>query len=63
MLGGEIEIVEHDEAAVPAAETVDMVKAHLNPALSVSTILVTMYDGRTRLAAGVAEEVREHFGD
>lgn len=44
-------------------ETVDMVKAHLNPALSVSTILVTMYDGRTRLAAGVAEEVREHFGD
>ncbi|WP_395658083.1 ParA family protein [Nocardioides sp.] len=44
-------------------ETVDMVKAHLNPALSVSTILVTMYDARTRLAAGVAEEVREHFGD
>jgi chromosome partitioning protein len=44
-------------------ETVDMVKAHLNPGLDVSTILVTMYDARTRLAAGVAEEVREHFGD
>ena len=29
----------------------------------VSTILVTMYDGRTRLASGVAEEVREHFPD
>ncbi len=44
-------------------ETVEMVKAHLNPDLAVSTILVTMYDARTRLAAGVAEEVRGHFGD
>jgi chromosome partitioning protein len=43
-------------------ETVEMVKAHLNPHLAVSTILVTMYDARTRLAAGVAEEVRSHFG-
>jgi len=40
-----------------------MVKAHLNPTLVVSTILVTMYDGRTRLASGVAAEVRSHFGD
>ncbi|WP_211348839.1 ParA family protein [Nocardioides litoris] len=44
-------------------ETVEMVKAHLNPGLDVSTILLTMYDARTRLAAGVAEEVRGHFGD
>ena len=44
-------------------ETVEMVKAHLNPDLDVSTILVTMYDARTRLAAGVADEVRRHFGD
>ena len=44
-------------------ETVEMVKAHLNPRLTVSTILVTMYDARTRLASGVADEVREHFGD
>jgi chromosome partitioning protein len=44
-------------------KTVDMVRAHLNPELAVSTILVTMYDARTRLAAGVAEEVRGHFGD
>ena len=43
-------------------ETVDMVRAHLNPVLAVSTILITMYDARTRLAAGVADEVREHFG-
>jgi chromosome partitioning protein len=43
-------------------ETVEMVRAHLNPDLVVSTILLTMYDARTRLAAGVAGEVRTHFG-
>jgi chromosome partitioning protein len=43
--------------------TVDLVKSHLNPDLTVSTILLTMYDGRTRLASQVADEVREHFGD
>ncbi|CAN5298019.1 ParA family protein [soil metagenome] len=42
-------------------ETVEMITAQLNPALSVSTILLTMYDARTRLSAGVAAEVREHF--
>ncbi|RYB94056.1 ParA family protein [Nocardioides oleivorans] len=44
-------------------ETVDMVRQHLNPGLTISTILLTMYDARTRLASGVAEEVRSHFGD
>jgi chromosome partitioning protein len=43
--------------------TVDLVKQHLNPSLTVSTILLTMYDARTRLAAQVADEVRSHFGD
>jgi chromosome partitioning protein len=42
--------------------TVDLVKGSLNPALKLSAIVLTMYDGRTRLAAGVAEEVRGHFG-
>jgi len=43
--------------------TVDLVRSHLNPTLTVSTILLTMYDGRTRLASQVAEEVRGHFGE
>ena len=44
-------------------ETVEMVRTHLNQDLVVSTILITMYDSRTNLAAGVAAEVREHFRD
>ena len=40
---------------------VELVKAHLNPGLHVSTVLLTMYDARTRLAAQVADEVRTHF--
>jgi chromosome partitioning protein len=42
---------------------VDLIKAHLNPTLSLSTIVLTMYDGRTRLASQVADEVRAHFGE
>lgn len=41
--------------------TVRMIQKHLNPQLHLSSILLTMYDGRTRLAQQVAEEVREHF--
>jgi chromosome partitioning protein len=43
-------------------KTVDMIKAHLNPELEVTAIILTMYDGRTRLASQVADEVRSHFG-
>ena len=43
--------------------SVQMIQKHLNPSLHVSTILLTMYDGRTRLAQQVADEVREHFSD
>ncbi len=42
---------------------IDLVKTHLNADLWVSTILLTMYDGRTKLADQVAAEVREHFED
>lgn len=43
--------------------SVQMIQKHLNPRLHVSTILLTMYDGRTRLAQQVAEEVRSHFAE
>jgi chromosome partitioning protein len=43
--------------------TINMVKSHLNPKLTVSTVILTMYDGRTKLADQVAEEVRRYFGD
>lgn len=43
-------------------KTVDMIKEHLNPQLYVTAIILTMYDGRTRLASQVADEVRNHFG-
>ncbi|GAA4622708.1 hypothetical protein GCM10023113_04740 [Cellulomonas oligotrophica] len=42
-------------------KTIDLIQAHLNPALEVSTILLTMYDARTNLAQQVADEVRTHF--
>jgi chromosome partitioning protein len=42
---------------------INLVRQHLNPALGVSTILLTMYDRRTRLADAVEQDVRNHFGD
>ena len=43
--------------------TVELVRGHLNNRLRISTILLTMYDGRTRLATQVADDVRSHFGE
>ena len=42
---------------------ISMIQKHLNPKLTVSSILLTMYDGRTNLASQVADEVRQHFPD
>jgi chromosome partitioning protein len=44
-------------------ETVELVRANLNPELMISTVLLTMFDARTRLSAAVGDEVRQHFGD
>ncbi len=42
---------------------VGLVQKNLNPTLDVSTIVLVMYDARTKLADQVAQEVRAHFGD
>lgn len=44
-------------------KNIEMIKKHLNPKLELSAILLTMYDGRTRLSSQVADEVRAHFPD
>ena len=49
------------EGLTQLLKTVDMIKQQLNPKLVVSTILLTMFDSRTRLATQVADEVRKHF--
>jgi chromosome partitioning protein len=41
--------------------TIELINQGLNPQLRVSTILLTMFDSRTRLAHEVAEDVRAHF--
>ena len=50
------------EGLAQLLNTVDLVTSHLNPQLVVTTVLLTMYDSRTRLADQVADEVRKHFG-
>ncbi|MGH9057753.1 MAG: ParA family protein [Acidimicrobiales bacterium] len=41
---------------------VGLVQTNLNHELEITTIILTMYDARTRLAEQVVDEVREHFG-
>jgi chromosome partitioning protein len=43
--------------------TLDLVREHLNPTLSLKGVVLTMHDARTALAADVATEVRSHLGD
>ena len=42
---------------------VDLVKRSLNPTLEVTTIVLVMYDARTKLSDQVVSEVRAHFGE
>ncbi|MFN3873129.1 MAG: ParA family protein [Ignavibacterium sp.] len=43
--------------------TINIVKKHFNPSLSIEGVLLTMFDTRLRLSHQVAEEVRKYFGD
>ena len=42
-------------------DTLSLVQRELNPRLTVAGMLLTMHDGRTRLARDVEREVRQHF--
>ena len=44
-------------------QTVRLVQQELNPALELSGILLTMYDGRNNLCRQVSRDIREHFGN
>ncbi len=49
------------EGVSQLVRTINLVKGELNENLEVTTVLLTMYDARTRLAAQVADEVRAYF--
>ncbi len=42
-------------------KTFELVKRRLNPQLKLSTFVLTMFDGRTRLSNDVADEIRKHY--
>ncbi len=43
-------------------QSIELIRRRLNPRLGIGGVLLTMVDGRTRLAQEVADEVRRHFG-
>src|SRR5204863_1833350 len=51
------------EGLVQFLETLGLIRRQLNPGLEVSGMLLTMYDGRTRLAQDVERELRQHFSE
>jgi chromosome partitioning protein len=50
------------EGLAEIVRSIELVKARLNPRLGIAGLLITMVDGRTRLANDVEQEVRRHFG-
>lgn len=51
------------EGIARMTDTVERIRASLNPRLTILGILLTMFDSRTRLSQDVEANVREHFGD
>ncbi len=43
--------------------TIKLIQTQLNPGLKIEGFLLTMFDGRLRLANQVVEDVRHHFGN
>src|SRR5436305_5657040 len=50
------------EGLAQLVQSINLIKARLNPRLAIAGVLLTMTDNRTRLSADVEAEVREHFG-
>ena len=50
------------EGLAQLMQSIELIRLRLNPSLAIGGVLLTMVDGRTRLAAQVEEEVRRHFG-
>lgn len=50
------------EGITQLLKNVGLVAANLNASLEISTIVLTMYDARTKLSVEVARDVRQHFG-
>jgi chromosome partitioning protein len=51
------------EGLAQLVRSVELIRARLNPNLAIAGVILTMVDGRTRLAADVDAEVRRHFGN
>ena len=51
------------EGLAQLTRSIELVRARLNSSLRIAGVLLTMVDGRTRLSADVAAEVRKHFGE
>jgi chromosome partitioning protein len=51
------------EGLAQLVQSINLVKARLNPKLTIAGVLLTMADTRTKLSADVEAEVRKHFGD
>jgi chromosome partitioning protein len=50
------------EGLAQLMQSINLVQSRLNPELAIAGVLITMSDGRTRLAEDVEREVRRHFG-
>jgi len=51
------------EGLTQLLDTINIVKKHLNPALDIFGVVVTMFDSRTQLSHQVTSEVKKYFGD
>lgn len=50
------------EGVTQLIDNIAMIRENLNQNLHISGVLLTMYDGRTRLSQNVSDDVRTHFG-